>query len=87
MTTTELREQTIENATRDDVRPGDHITWTHVEEIDGGTITERREGIAYHLDSEGDWWAEDGTWLTDGEGEGITLTIRRPAPQDREDAA
>ena len=79
--------QTIENATRDDVRPGDHITWTRVKEIDGGTITERREGIAYHLDSEGDWWAQDGALLTDGWGGGITLTIRRPAAQDGEDAA
>ena len=79
--------QTIENATCDDVRPGDHITWTRVKEIDGVIITERREGIAYHLDSEGDWWAQDGVWLTFGEGEGITLTIRRPAAQDGEDAA
>ena len=78
--------QTIENATRDDVRPGDHITWEYFEESGGVTIFERREGIAHRRDSEGDWWPEGDKCITFGEGEGITLTIRR-AVQDGEDAA
>ena len=68
----------IEHVTRDDVRPGDHLVWESTREKDGVTITERREGIAHHRDSFGDWWTEGGAWLTLGEGEGVTLTIRRP---------
>lgn len=67
----------IENAARDDVRPGDHITWDHTRSRGGVNITAHREGVAYHRDENGDWWAEDGTLLTDGEGKNITLTIRR----------
>ena len=79
MTTTELREQTIENATLDDVRPGDHLTWKWVQEIDGVTVKSSHEGIAHHQDEYGDWWTEGGMWLTSvGAG---TLTIRRTAPE------
>ena len=46
----------IKNATLDDVRPGDHITWDDVEEEHGITCTLRREGIAHHRDLDGDWW-------------------------------
>lgn len=67
----------IENATLDDIRPGDHLTWTRVQAIDGVTLTIRREGIAHHRDGGGDWRIASGYWLTDGEGEGITITIRR----------
>lgn len=71
--------QIIENATRDDVRPGDHITWELNKRPDGATITERREGTAHHRDSFGDWWTDEGgVWLTLGAGEGVTITIRRP---------
>ena len=70
--------QVIENATRDDVRPGDHLIletprlWRDV------TITTRREGIAHHRDGDGDWCTEDGVWLTDFSDDSGALTIRRP---------
>ena len=79
--------QTIENATRDDVCPGDHITWEESRVYYGVTAFERHEGIAHHRDSYGDWCTEEDGQLTRGEGEGITITIRRPAAQDREGAA
>ena len=71
--------QIIENATRDDVRPGDHITWMCVEEIDSVTTKHHREGIAHHRDRDGDWRAKDEACITLGEG--TTLTIRRTAPE------
>ena len=76
--------QIIENARLDDVRPGDHVTWDDVEEEHGITCTLRREGIAHHRDLDGDWWTEDGMWITGGAGEGITITIRRPGPVKQE---
>lgn len=76
-TTTEARVKIIEHATRDDVRPGDHITWTRVQVVGGVTVTECREGIAHERDWDGDWLTKPGAAITDGEGEGITLTIRR----------
>ena len=69
----------IENATRYDVRPGDHITWMCVEEIDSVTTKHHREGIAHHRDRDGDWRAKDEACITIGEG--TTLTIRRTAPE------
>ena len=78
----EPRIQVIENATRDDVRPGDHLTWTRVREH-GGVITKTsREGIAYRCDRDGNWHPEGGAWITWGEGEDITLTIRRPITEE-----
>ena len=75
---TETRTETIENATIDDVRPGDHIAWTYTWEVGGVTFTMCREGIAHRRDEgSGDWRAEEGGWLTNGEGKGITITIRR----------
>lgn len=71
--------QIIENATREDVCPGDHITWKWVQEFGGATIKSSHEGIAHHRDGDGNWWTEDGMWLTDREGEGTALTIRRHA--------
>ena len=71
--------QIIENATRDDVRPGDHITWMHVEEIDSVATKHHREGIAHHRDRDGDWRAKDEACITIGEG--TTLTIRRTGPE------
>lgn len=71
----------IENATRDDVRPGDHLIRAHVWETCGVTVTDRREGIAHYRDDEGDWRTKEGMWLTHREGEDTTLTIRRTAPE------
>ena len=71
--------QTIENATRADVRPGDHLTWKWVQEIDGVTVKSSHEGIAHHQDEYGDWWTEGGMWLTSGDAG--TLTIRRPVQE------
>lgn len=68
----------IESASRDDVRPGDHLTWTKVAEDGDVTNTLHREGIAHHRDVEGDWRTAGGVWITDGMGKGTTLTIRRP---------
>ena len=70
----------IENATRDDVRPGDHIIWKWVQEIDGVTIKSSHEGIAHHQEGDGNWWTEGGMWLTAGGG--VTITIRRPVADD-----
>ena len=77
----------IENATRDDVRPGDHVVWERpvaerpVAERDA-TTTLRREGIAHHRDHYGDWCTKGGMWLTDLAGEGTTITIRRPITKE-----
>lgn len=71
--------QAITNASLDDVSIGDLITWTHAEEIDGVTIRHHREGFACYRDSDGDWRTVDGMWLTDGEGGGVALSIRRAA--------
>lgn len=81
---TGLAVQVIENASLDDVRPGDHITWDDVEEEHGATCTLRRKGIAHHRDKWGDWETAEGGLLTEGEGEGITITIRRPVPVKQE---
>ena len=67
----------IKNATRDDVRPGDHVTWEYTGAREGVTTFERREGIAHHRDSDGDWCAEGGRYITYSEGYGRTITIRR----------
>ena len=69
--------QFIENATLDDVIPGDHLVWEYTREVDGVTITERREGIAARQTTFGDWRAERGAYLTCGEGARTSLTIRR----------
>ena len=74
-----LTVETIENATRDDVRPGDHITWERVTTIDGATITARYEGTARYRDEGGDWWTSEGMYLTTADT--ATLTIRRTAPE------
>ena len=73
--------QIIENATRDDVRAGDHVLRETAMTEYGVTRTVRREGIAHRRDSNGDWRTIKGGWLTDGEGEGDTLTIRRHAQE------
>lgn len=80
---TGLAVQVIENAARDDVRAGDHITWEQTEVRKGVTRTVRREGIAHHRDSFGAWWTEDRGLITNGEG--IALTLRRPVPVEREE--
>ena len=67
--------QTIENATPDEVRQGDHITWEETDTRKGVTRTVRREGIAHHRDSFGAWWTEDRGLITNSEG--IALTLRR----------
>ena len=71
--------QVIENATRYDVQPGDHITWERVTTIDGVTITTRYEGIARFRDEGGDWWTGEGMYVTTDDA--ATLTIRRTAPE------
>ena len=70
----------IENASLDDVCPGDHITWEVTETIRGLTNTARREGIAHHRDAFNNWRTKDGDCITlsEGESEGVTITIHRP---------
>ena len=71
--------QVIEDASLDDVCPGDHLTWDLTWTHRGVTLTNRRGGIACRRDEFGDWWAKDGGCITvDGQA-GATLTIRRPA--------
>lgn len=74
-TTTEPRVKIIETTSRDDVRPGDHVIWEHAWTLYGVTRTVRLEGIAHHRyeGGSGDWFAEDGGMLTDGEGGDITI--------------
>lgn len=76
-TTSEPRMQTIENATRDDVRPGDHIAWEATRTERGVSLTTRREGIAHYRDTFGNWCTKEGDDITIGEGEGVTIAIRR----------
>lgn len=75
---------TIEDATRDDGEPGDYIIWTKSRESDGVTTTVRREGIAHHRSSDGDWCTDEGMRITFGEGEGIAVTIHRAVPGKEE---
>lgn len=68
--------QIIKNAALDDVRPGDRLVWERAREVGGVAIAVRREGTAAYQAGDGDWWAENGTWITDV-AFGGTLTIRR----------
>lgn len=78
MTThTDTNVKIIENASTDDVLPGDHLTWERVKEIGGVASTERREGIAHRRDGCGDWLTKDRAWITDAARTSFTLTIRR----------
>lgn len=70
--------QIIENAIRDDGRLGDHMAWERSWEEGGVDNTVRREGVAHHRNADGDWCTEEGPRITVGEGNGITITIRRP---------
>ena len=76
--------QIIENASLDDVVPGDHLVWEYTREVDGVTITARREGIAACRYGNVDWYTKDGMWITDSR-QGDALTIRRPVPVEREE--
>ena len=68
--------QIIENASLDDVRPGDHLVWEYAREVDGVTITVRREGVAGARYGNADWYTKDGMWITESNHRG-TLTIIR----------
>ncbi|MCV7529053.1 hypothetical protein M3D01_004080 [Micrococcus luteus] len=70
--------QTIENASLDDVRPGDHLTWEYAREVGGVTISVRREGVAAGRYGSADWYTKAGMWITEV-GFAGSLTIRRPA--------
>ena len=70
----------IENATRKDVRPGDHVVFRHTWKRDGLTVSARREGVAHHQD-DGNWCTEEGMYITLGVGEDVTITIRRPVQE------
>ena len=74
--------QVIENATEDDVRAGDYVIWEYTLESRGATIFDGRKGIAHHRDAEGYWRAEEGAYITDGDGEGVTITIHRPITEE-----
>lgn len=80
-TPTDTHVQTIENATEDDVRAGDYVIWRWVREVFGRTINEVLDGIAHERDRDGDWFTKDGDLLTNGDGLGVTITIRRPVPE------
>lgn len=67
----------IENASRDDVRPGDHVTWEYTNTRNGVTTFERREGIAHHRDEDGDWCTKEGRYITYRESNDSVITIRR----------
>ena len=67
----------IENASLEDVLPGDHLTWEWVMVHGGLTMTNRREGIASYRNVSGDWWTAEDMSITEGNEDDITLTIRR----------
>lgn len=70
---------TIESATLDQGRAGDRIVWVRVSEMGGVIFVDRREGIAHHRDRlTGDWLTVAGVRITEGHGEGITITVHRP---------
>lgn len=69
-------------ATHGAIWSGDHVVWTETGVIDGVTVTIRREGIAHHRDSDGDWRTAEGGRIADGEGESTTITIRRPITKE-----
>ena len=73
--------QIIENARLDDVRPGDHLTWEYAREVDGVTITVRREGVAAGRYGNADWYTKAGMWITEV-GFAGSLTIRRPLTKE-----
>ena len=74
--------QIIENATRDDVRPGDHIIWEQTWTVYGMTTTQRREGVANIRDNNGDWRTERGAYITNHWASNDTITIRRPITKE-----
>lgn len=79
-THTDTNVQIIENATLDDVRPGDHITGTRrTWGMCGVTYFERCEGVAHHRHSDGRWETAQNGWLPNPEGNDVdvTITIRR----------
>ena len=69
--------QVIENASLEDVLPGDHLTWECVMVHGGLTMTNRREGIASYRNVSGDWWTAEDMSITEGNEDDTTLTIRR----------
>lgn len=69
--------------TRDQVRPGDHVTWLMVWTVHGVSFESRREGIARHRNTHGDWFTKEGMMLTQGEGEAVTITVRREDQPER----
>ena len=69
--------QIIENATLDDIQAGDHVIHLEVLNYSGITVTGRREGIAHHLDKDGDWCTEEGEWIICETDEDDVITIRR----------
>ena len=75
--------QVIEDASLDDVLPGDDLTWEYTREVDGVTITVRREGVAGARYGDADWYTKDGMWITEANHAG-TLTIRRTVPVGQE---
>lgn len=78
----EANVQVIENASPEDVRPGDYIAWETRHTGSGSTLTMRREGVARHRGAGGEWRTEDGGLLTEEEYENTALTIRRPITEE-----
>lgn len=70
----------IENASLDDVVPGDYLIWECVSESGGVTDRSIREGIAHSQDMDGEWYSKEDVWITDHLGDS-TLTIRRPVKE------
>ena len=72
----------IENARLDDVRPGDHLTWEYAREVDGVTITVRREGVAGARYGNADWYTKDGMWITESNHRGALTIIRQTTKEN-----
>lgn len=74
--------QVIENASSDDIRPGDYVIWEWVWERRDTIRAERVEGVAHHRDTYGNWHTVRGMWVAGAAGERTTLTIRRPISKE-----
>lgn len=69
--------ETIENASLNDVQPGDYVVWEYAREVGGVTEKDSRAGVAAYRSGRGDWHTESDARITWGEYEGVTITIRR----------
>lgn len=67
----------IDNATLDEIIPGDTVIWKSTVNDFGVQTIYSREGTAHHQSKSGEWYTSNGGWITDGAGFSISITIKR----------